>query len=705
MKQILQSLKTGTTEIVEVPSPQIKPGHLLIHTTQSLISPGTERMLVDFGKASLLDKARQQPDKLQMVFDKIKTDGFLSTFDAVRAKLDQKIAMGYCNVGIVTAVGEECEGFTIGDRVVSNGAHAEVVCVPKNLCCKIPHDITDEKASFTVLGAIALQGVRLADPTLGEAFAVIGLGLIGLLAVQILRANGCRVLAIDIDPEKLDLAAQFGAKAINPAEQDVLSCADEFSRYRGIDGALITAATQSNEPIHQAAMMCRKRGRIILVGVTGLKLSRADFYEKELSLQVSCSYGPGRYDSSYENEGHDYPVGFVRWTEQRNFEAFLDTLASGAIDLGPLVSHRFPIQEAQKAYELLSNGKKALGILLGYTEQKPREKQSTLVQLKVASPKKTEDITIGFIGAGNYASRVLIPAFKKAKVLLKFIACSTGISGSQVGKKFGFDLVTTETGRLFADQEINAVVIASRHDNHARFVCEAFAANKHIFVEKPLCLTLEELDTIIKQQQQNPTNMLMIGFNRRFAPHIVKIKSLLKKSREPKSFIMTVNAGEIPATHWTQDQKVGGGRIIGEVCHFIDLLRFLADAPIASFQVVQLEKVAIKDDKVSISLLFADGSFGVIHYLANGHRSFPKERLEIFTAGKILQLDNFRKLRGYGWPYFRRLNLWVQDKGQTACVKAFVEAIKFGQQAPIPFAEILEVSKVTIEIAKALHAQ
>lgn len=701
MKQILQSLKTGATEIVEIPSPQIKPGHLLIRTTQSLISPGTERMLVDFGKASLLDKARQQPDKVRMMFDKIKTDGLLSTLDAVRAKLDQKIPMGYCNVGTVVALGQHCEGFSLGDRVVSNGAHAEIVCVPKNLCCKIPDGITDEDASFTVLGAIALQGMRLAKPTLGETFVVIGLGIIGLLTVQLLRANGCRVLAIDIDPKKIEFALQFGAKTVNPLEDDVISCADEFSRHRGVDGVLITASSKSNEPIHQAAKMCRKRGRIILIGVTGLALSRADFYEKELFFQVSCSYGPGRYDSTYEEQGHDYPIGFVRWTEQRNFEAFLDMLVNGTITLKSLISHRFPINEAHQAYELLSSGTQALGILLEYAQQNPHQAQNTLIQLKSINPKKEDDITIGLIGAGNYASRILIPAFIKTNVSLKLIACSGGISGLQVGKKFGFDLVTTDTTTLFSDPAINTVIIASRHDNHSRFVCEAFAADKHIFVEKPLCLTLEELDNIVEHRQQSPSKILMVGFNRRFAPHIVKIKSLLKNISEPKSFIMTVNAGEIPADHWTQNLKIGGGRIIGEVCHFIDLLRFLADAPIISFHVIQMDKVDISSDKVSISLLFRDGSFGVIHYLANGHRSFPKERLEIFTSGKVLQLDNFRRLRGYGWPYFRRMNLWSQDKGQTTCVREFVHAIKLGLPAPIPFAEIIEVSKVTIEIAEA----
>jgi predicted dehydrogenase/threonine dehydrogenase-like Zn-dependent dehydrogenase len=703
VKQILQSLKNGATSILEVPCPQIKAGHVLIQTHRSLISAGTEKMLVNFGKASPLQKMRQQPEKVKMVLDKVKTDGLAATLDAVKSKLDQLLPMGYCNVGTVVAVAPDVTEFAVGDRVVSNGAHAEVVTVAKNLCCKIPAGVSDEHAAFTVLGAIGLQGIRLANPTLGEAFVVMGLGLIGLLTVQLLVAQGCKVLGIDLDASKVALAKQFGAEAFTLAEgHDPIAAALAFSRDRGVDGVIITASTQSNEPMHLAAEMCRQRGRIILVGVTGLQLSRNDFYKKELSFQVSCSYGPGRYDAAYEENGHDYPLGFVRWTEQRNFEAFLDMLAENKIHLNALITHRISIQEADKAYDLLSSENQSLGIVLTYTETSAAELFTQSVQLKLPVQSPAGKATLGVIGAGNYASRVLLPACKKTGVQLKTLACYNGISGAQFGKKFGFETVTTNVATLFDNPDINTVIIASRHDSHGKFVCDALRHHKNIFVEKPLCITFDELDSITRQYEQTPQR-LMVGFNRRFAPHTMKIKSLLATITEPKSFIMTVNAGEIPLSHWTQDKITGGGRILGEVCHFIDLLRFLAAAKITGFQATSIDNLTICEDKVAITLTFADGSFGVIHYLANGHKSFPKERLEIFTAGKILQLDNFRKLRGYGFSQFKHMNLFRQDKGQEACMQAFIDAIAAGLPSPIPVEEVLEVSRISLEIATAIH--
>ena len=700
MKQVLQSLKNGDTQLADVPAPHIKAGHVLIRTHQSLISPGTEKMLKDFGNASMLQKARQQPDKIRMVVDKIKSVGLLTTLDAVRSKLNQMLPMGYCNLGTVIGVGAGVTEFSVGDRVVSNGAHAEIVCVAKNLCCKVPAEIPDEQAVFTVLGAIALQGIRLAVPTLGETFVVIGLGLIGLLTVQLLRAQGCRVLGIDLDAGKVELAQQFGVNAINVTlGVDPVIAAQEFSRGRGVDGVIITASTKNNEPIRQAANMCRQRGRIILVGITGLELSRADFYKKELTFQVSCSYGPGRYDASYEEQGNDYPVGFVRWTQQRNFEAFLDMLAHQTVKVEPLITHRYPIEEASAAYDLLADRSLKLGILLTYPQTVNNEPAQT-IKLPAQTTTHVDKVSLGVIGAGNYASRVLIPAFKQTDSQLNSIACSAGISGAQIGKKYGFQHATTDVSALFANEKINTIIIATRHDTHADFVCEALRNNKNVFVEKPLCLSLQELTKITDQYTLTP-NTLMVGFNRRFAPQIQKIKSLLAAISEPKSFIMTVNAGDIPADHWTQTAS-GGGRINGEACHFIDLLRFLAGSPIASFQATRLNNVAIRDDKVSITLSFEDGSFGVINYLANGHHAVSKERLEIFAGGKILQLDNFLKLRGHGWSHFKKMNLFRQDKGQHECVSQFVHAIKNALPAPIPATELFEVCKVTLQIANSL---
>jgi predicted dehydrogenase/threonine dehydrogenase-like Zn-dependent dehydrogenase len=703
MKQILQSLKNGDTAVLDIPCPQLKAGHVLIRTQKSLISSGTEKMLVNFGKASPLEKIRQQPEKVKMVLEKIKTDGLAATMDAVHSKLDQLLPMGYCNVGIVQAVGAGVHEFAIGDRVVSNGAHAEMVSVPKNLCCKIPDFVADEYAAFTVLGAIGLQGIRLAMPTLGETFVVMGLGLIGLLTVQLLIAQGCHVLAIDIDDSKVELAKQFGAQGLTLSEGvDAIAIANKFSRERGVDGVIIAASTQSNDPIQQAATMCRQRGRIILVGITGLELSRADFYKKELTFQVSCSYGPGRYDASYEEQGHDYPLGLVRWTEQRNFEAFLDMLAQNKLKLAPLISHRIAIQEADKAYDLLAGDIPSLGIVLNYDGDDITQLSKQTVILNTTDHPATNMISAAVIGAGNYASRILIPAFKKTKVTLQTIASNNGISGTQTGNKYGFKETTTDVDTIFSNPAINTVIIASRHDTHSEFVCAALRAGQNIFVEKPLCINHAQLSAITEQYQQTPQR-LMVGFNRRFAPHIQKIKTLLATVNAPKSFIMTVNAGDIPANHWTQDNAIGGGRIIGEACHFIDLLRYLAAVKIATFQITRMQNVTQTDDKVSITLTFADGSFGVIHYLANGHKSFPKERLEIFTAGKILQLDNFRKLRGYGWTGFKKMNLLRQDKGHQACVDQFINAIKHGLPSPIPIEEVFEVSLVTLEIATHIN--
>ena len=443
--------------------------------------------------------------------------------------------------------------------------------------------------------------------------------------------------------------------------------------------------------------MCRKRGRIVLVGVTGLELSRADFYEKELTFQVSCSYGPGRYDPNYEEKGQDYPFGFVRWTEQRNMEAVLDMMADGRIDVKPMISHRFSIAEAEKAYEVLGGVEPTLGILLEYPRVEITPESHTLV-LNMPSVKAEGQTAVSFIGAGNYATQMLIPAFKESGSRLRTVASSGGVSGAHAGRKFGFEQTTTDADSVFVDEDTNAVVIATRHDSHARMVIAALKAGKHVFVEKPLCITLDEL-TEIEKAIHGSDQCLMVGFNRRFAPQVRKVKNFLAEVSGPKSFVMTVNAGVIPRSHWTQDAEVGGGRIIGEACHLIDLLRHLTGASI-----VDCKKMAMKgvtSDTVSLQLWFADGSIGTVHYFANGNKLYPKERLEVFASGRILQLDNFRKLKGYGWPGFRKMNLWQQDKGQTACVQAFVDAVKNGGDPPIGIDELKEVSRVTLELQES----
>lgn len=690
--------------MAEVPCPRISDGHLLIRPTRTLVSPGTERMLVEFGKANLIEKARQQPDKVRMALDKVKTDGLVPTLEAVRDKLDQPLALGYCNVGRVIAVGGGVTGYSVGDRVASNGKHAEVVSVPENLCAHVPDAVGDDTAAFTVLGAISLQGIRLIQPTLGECVVVAGLGLIGLMAVQLLRSHGCRVLGIDFDRGKLDLARRFGAEVADlSAGEDPVAAATRFSRGRGVDAVLIAASTKSSEPVHQAALMCRKRGRIVLVGVTGLELSRADFYEKELSFQVSCSYGPGRYDPEYEIKGRDYPIGFVRWTERRNFEAVLDMMADHRLDVEPLISRRFSIADASKAYEVLAENPASLGILLEYSDsQAMPDVQLTRSSVDFGRARHaSSSATVSFIGAGNHAIRVLIPAFKAAGAELRHIVSSGGVSGVHAGRKFGFAEATTDVRRVFDDPQVSAVVIATRHGSHARLVIEALEAGKHVYVEKPLCLTADELAQIQAAWRAKSADetapLLMVGFNRRFAPQIQKIRQQLSSVRAPKSFVMTVNAGAVPPGHWTLDPHQGGGRIIGEACHFIDLLRYLSGSPITAQHRTSLRPVS---DTATLDLAFADGSVGTVHYFANGNRAFPKERLEIFCEGRVLQLDNFRKLRGFGWPGFRSMNLWMQDKGHRACAAAFVSALKSGGASPIPFDELVEVSRVTLALAE-----
>jgi predicted dehydrogenase/threonine dehydrogenase-like Zn-dependent dehydrogenase len=710
MKQILQSLKTGATEVAELPVPSVKRGQLLIATSQTLVSAGTERMLVEFGKAGYLEKARQQPDKVRMVLDKIKTDGLMPTLEAVFNKLDQPLPLGYCNIGRVSALGAGVTGFEKGDRVVSNGKHAEVVSVPVNLCAKVPDAVSDEEAAFTVLGAIALQGIRLVQPTLGETVVVTGLGLIGLITVQLLRAHGCRVLGLDFGPEKLAMARQFGAETVDlAAGQDPVAAAFAYSRGRGVDAVIITASTKSSEPMHQAALMSRKRARIVLVGVTGLELSRADFFEKELTFQVSCSYGPGRYDPNYEEKGNDYPVGFVRWTEQRNFEAVLDMMANGRLDVKPLISHRFGIDQAEQAYELVGGAGKSLGILLRYPGLTIDTASRTVAVQAVAPATRLRvgSSCISVIGSGNYATAVLIPAFKEAGARLRSVVSAAGVSGLHAARKFGFEETTTDTARLFFDAATEAVVITTRHDSHAQYVLRSIETGKHIFVEKPLCLTLAELAAIeasiaARRASGAAEPMLMVGFNRRFAPQVQLMRQLLTGTTGPKSFVMTVNAGAIPAEHWTQDAAVGGGRIIGEACHFIDLLRFLADSPVTGWERTDMDSRT--GDTVTINLRFADGSMGTVHYFSNGSKAFPKERLEVFVAGRVLQLDNFRKLTGFGWPGFSKMNLWRQDKGQKACAQAFVGAMSKGGASPIALDQVLEVSRLSIEIASGAHS-
>ncbi len=718
MKIIVQNLSSGETEVAEVPRPAVRAHHVLVRTRASLVSAGTERMLVEFGRAGWIGKARQQPDKVRQVIDKVRTDGLITAVEAVRDKLGRPVPLGYCNAGTVIDVGRGVEALQVGDHVVSNGPHAEVVCVPRNLCARIPEGVfrragdgetAFRRAAFTVLGAVALQGVRLAEPTLGETFTVTGLGLVGQLAVQILRANGCRVIGIDLRADRVDLAERFGAEGIQVGPgRDPVGAARELTGGRGVDGVLLAAATKSSEPVHQAARMCRRRGRIVLVGVTGLELSRDDFYEKELSFRVSCSYGPGRYDREYEEKGRDYPRGFVRWSAQRNFEAVLLLMAEGKLEVEPLITRTVPIDEAPAVYAKLARGEAGMGTVITYPAGRDAVGE-TVMRLSPAEPRPAEpaEPVVGVIGAGSFATRTILPLLKKSGVRLKLIATRGGTGAAVAGRKFGFEEATSDAEAILNDNEINTLFILTRHNSHAPLICRALEAGKHVFCEKPLAVDAEQLEAVKeacdRAGRSAPRPILHVGFNRRFSAFTVKMKELLDREKGPAAFNVLVNAGHVDGDHWIQDPEVGGGRIIGEACHFIDLLRFLAGSRITEVKSDELRQPERRDapaDTVTITLRFEDGAIGTVHYWANGSRKYPKETLQAFSGGKVLALDNFRSLKGYGWSGFRgRKKHWGQDKGHRAEVNAFLASVREGGGPLVPFAELVEVTQATFRAA------
>lgn len=716
MKQLLQSLKSGKTYLIDTPYPQLIPGHLLIKTLRSLISPGTERMLLDFGHSSLLGKARSQPEKVKQVFSKMKTDGLLTTMEAIRQKIEEPIALGYSNVGVVLQKGHGVEErFKIGNLVLSNGPHAEVISVPQNLCCPVPPGVDAEQACFAVLGAVGLQGLRLSEPTLGEKFVVFGLGLIGLLTVQILRANGCAVMGVDPDEARCRLALELGAsQVVGPYENQALLAANDFSDGAGVDGVIITTATTDDQPLHLAAKMCRQRGRLVLIGTTGMQLRRDDFYKKEISFQVSCSYGPGRYDYQYENLGHDYPQGFVRWTLNRNFKAVLELLSSGLLEVRPLITHTFDFQHATQAYEMILHGHEPyLGIILHYPSNIDTKSSTGMADTVVLARGDTSDRlanlpVVAVIGAGNFATRIALPALAANDCRLDTLASRGGTSLAGLGTKFNFRRITTNLDQIFYSSEINAVYISTRHQNHAELAVRGLENGKNILVEKPLCINhvqLDKIKTVLSQRGPERSPMLMVGFNRRFAPMVQAIKKLLSEQHDPICINILVNAGSLPPDHWTLDYERGGGRLVGEACHFIDLCRFLTGFPIISAQGARLgqpDASSTTSDKLQITLAFADGSLGSIQYLANGHNSIPKERIEIFRSGKVIQIMNFRAMKGYGWRGLKRQKHWRQEKGHQQQFSAWLKAVATGGAAPIPLGEIMEVAQISLDLAKGL---
>jgi predicted dehydrogenase/threonine dehydrogenase-like Zn-dependent dehydrogenase len=722
MKQLIQNVSTGRSAVVEVPAPHVGHGELLVRVGASLISAGTEKMVVEFAEKNLVQKALARPDLVRQVLDKARREGILSTFEAVRTRLDSDMALGYSLAGTVIDVGPGVSRFQVGDRVACAGggyaSHAEIVRVPVNLVAKIPVPVIQgrpiidfEEAAFTTVGAIALQGLRLARLQLGETVAVIGLGLIGLLTVELASAAGCHAVGMDVLENRCLLALKLGCAAAAQTTEGMLGQVLSQSNGVGADAVIICASTSSNGPLQLAGEVARERARVVAVGAVGLDIPRKIYYEKELSVYVSRSYGPGRYDPEYEEKGRDYPIGYVRWTENRNMQAFLGLLADGRLSVRPLITHRFPIAQAANAYELIGGGKGEpfVGVILTYPPAASLERRVELKGELVASHPPAGRVTVGMIGAGNFATAVLLPALKATQnVELEGLATLSGASARAAGSRFGFRYCTSDHQELLRDPAINTIVIATRHYLHSRQVIGALESGKHVFCEKPLCISREELAAVTQAYQHahstGPGPMLMVGFNRRFAPLAERLKEFVHSVSEPLVMTYRVNAGFLPPVHWTQDFEQGGGRIIGELCHFIDFLTGLIGKQVTSVHASALPNGGrYCDDNVIATLGFQDGSVGTITYVANGDKSFAKERLEVFGGGSVAVLDDFRSLLLVRGGRQRAFNSRLrQDKGHRGELESFSRAILAGGPAPIPFGELVNTTLASLEILKAL---
>jgi len=708
MKQVLQNRKTGRPFVGEVPVPALQRGRVLVRTVASLISAGTERASVELVSKGLLQEARQRPDLVKAVVAKVKSEGLLNTFASVRDKMAASSTLGYSAAGIVVEVAEDVSEFHIGDRVACAGvgfaSHAEVLSVPKNLCVHLPSEVSFEAGAFGTLGAIALQGVRLAEPTLGESVVVIGLGLVGQLTVQLLKANGCRVFGLDLDPARVALAIELGADRAVVSNDEAASELYKWTRGHGADAVLITAATDSNQPVELAARVSRLKGRVIVVGMTGLDIPRAPFFSRELKLVISMSYGPGRYDPDYEERGHDYPLPYVRWTEKRNIESFLELVDERRVNVERLTTHRFRIEDAERAYALISgdSNEPYLGVLLNYDPDREIARQ---IPLTASSPRVEKAIRVGVIGAGGYVPAMLLPHFKSEGVEFRSIATASGVSAHDVGKRFGFAVAVSSADEVLDDTDINLVVIGTRHDSHAELARRALERNKNVFVEKPLALNDQELDAVL-EAAANSTGRLMVGFNRRFSPLAQRARDFFDGINSPLSILYRVNAGRIPKEHWTQDAREGGGRIVGEVCHFIDLMQYLTNsAPVSVFaeSVSAKSEKTVDADSVFITLRFADGSNGSIAYLAEGDKSLPKERVEIFGGGRVFVLDDYRRATLHKDGREEQITLKTPDKGQQEQIRQTCRSVLQGTEAPIRVNELAATTRATFRILDSLR--
>lgn len=723
MKQVLQHARTGEITVEEVPAPQLLPGCVLVRIAASIVSAGTERASAEFARKSLLQKAKSRPDLVRDVIAKVQRDGLFSALQTVRSRLDQPQNPGYSSAGTVIAVGEGITDIQPGDRVACAGAgfavHAEIACVPRLLVAKVPapqdgkSEVPFEEAAFATLGAVALHGIRTAEVKLGDLVAVIGLGLMGQITIQLLKAAGCRVLGMDIDASRAELARQLGAERVSSSSAAFRDLCLEISNGAGADSVLITAETPSSDPVNLAGSIARDRAIVVAVGTVGIDIERKSYYEKELDFRISRSYGPGRYDTAYEQKGRDYPIGYVRWTETRNMEAFLRMLVERKIDVGALITHRFPIERAQDAYELISGRSKErfLGVVIEYANRADDSRTLTLVREPVrrsAGRSVSNEVSVGLLGAGGFATSTLIPAIKASShTRLVTVCAATGSHAQYAARKFEFQSSTTDEAELIRNPEVNTVVVATRHHLHAKQVLAALGAGKNVFCEKPLCLSEGELRSIVIAYDKDASQtqpLLIVGFNRRFAPMAAQMKSFLSDVSEPLALHYRVNAGQLPPDHWVNDREQGGGRIIGEACHFVDLLMFLAGSPI-----IEVDSRAVGSssryagDNVLISLRCANGSQGTVSYLANGDRSFSKERIEVFGGGSAAVLEDFRHMelvRGGRKQIVR--SRWRQDKGHRSEWEAFEQAVQRGSGSPIPFEQIVCSTLATFRIAESL---
>ena len=713
MKQLWQSISTGKASVVEVPAPVAGRGQILVRTGASLISAGTERTIVEFAGKSLIGKAMSRPDLVKQVVDKARREGWISAIQTARGKLDVDMAPGYSSAGVVVDVGDGVKEFRVGDRVACAGggyaSHSEYVRVPRNLAAVIPggpglREVPLEEAAFATVAAIGMQGVRLAELQIGEIVAVIGLGLIGQITVQLARAAGCTVVGMDPGVDRCRLAEQLNGIRVASSDEDMAALSLQVSGGRGADVVLITAATSNDGPVTLAAEIARDRARVVAVGAVGLHLPRKPYYMKELDLRVSRSYGPGRYDPEYEEKGRDYPIGYVRWTEGRNLASVLQLLASGHLDFAPLITHRFPIEHGEKAYELITGASSEpyLGIVVTYPENAPLSRRVDLPAVSSAAA-LIASIRTGVIGAGNFATGVLIPAMRATKgVELAGICSAGGTSARSTGGNFGFRYCTSDPAELLRDNSIDVIVICTRHAAHAGQVVAALDSGKHVFCEKPLALDEGELAAVLEAwDRQHGRCYLFVGYNRRFAPLALELRAFVASVREPMMMHYRVNAGFIPADSWVHDPGDGGGRILGEVCHFVDFLSFVCGQPVVSASGSLLPNAGrYRDDNLAATLTFADGSIGTILYTSAGDKSFSKERVEVFAQGRVAVLDDFRELRlihnGHRKTLKSRLRV---DKGHRAEWSAFAQALRFGAPPPIPLEDLLNSTLATIAVS------